>query len=631
MVCGGAAGRIGEIADREARRWIYLLIPEGRGSEGNPFGASSAARHVLGRCDSFAVALRAAEQPTGNKSDQKHKRQETNEETSGRFEFGAGVLEQGLVDAGAPQESDVPYRHRRKTDDRPRRDARALIVGLRRGWRRARIWVGAAWNVAISALGIAVAKRAALRNAALTTAAIFRRAGRRARRHVGIAWKLSLSTHKSVARSIAGTLRRTRRRVRESARLAAHRSIPLARLVAQTARLRARRGLRFARKGAGIATARSASSLRRVARTATTGLRRGGRAVRNGASVGWDRTGLAVSRSARAVMVPLRYGVRLVREQVAAGRQSGPALDGVAFEVVSGLHGGVRLMLESGEYGIGSTPEADIILRDSGVLPGHAILGVQRGRVRLEAIGGDVGAGRQVISQGHGCLLRLPFELSLGDARMRLSRIETPATGRSRFAIASLAACSAVAVVFTIGLLREEVRAGSTRVATNLPFLETRAGVAAPGRDDGSPNANVGNAPARPVPLIAEATHELADRINAANLQTLRVSVVEGRLAVSGALSPQDAPAWSAIQQWFDQAYRGRLVLTTNIGFGEGRAMPMLQLRAVWFGERPYIITAEGAHFNQGAILDNGWVIQDIGQDRIVLSKKAETVALTYR
>jgi hypothetical protein len=51
----------------------------------------------------------------------------------------------------------------------------------------------------------------------------------------------------------------------------------------------------------------------------------------------------------------------------------------------------------------------------------------------------------------------------------------------------------------------------------------------------------------------------------------------------------------------------------------------------VWFGERPYIITAEGAHFNQGAILDNGWVIQDIGQDRIVLSKKAETVALTYR
>jgi hypothetical protein len=330
-------------------------------------------------------------------------------------------------------------------------------------------------------------------------------------------------------------------------------------------------------------------------------------------------------------MVPFRYCVRLVREEVAAGRRSGPALDGVAFEVVSGLHGGVRLLLENGEYGIGSTPEADIILRDSGVLPRHAILGVQRGRVRLEAIGGDVGAGKQVISQGHGCLLRLPFELSLGGARMRLSRIDTPATDRSRFAIASLAACSAVAVVFTIGLLREEVRAGSTRVATNLPFFETRAGVAAPRRDDGSANANVDNAPAHPVPLIAEATHELADRINAANLQTLRVSVVEGRLAVSGALSPQDTPAWSAIQQWFDQAYRGRLVLTTNIGFGEGRAMPMLQLRAVWFGERPYIITAEGAHFNQGAILDNGWVIQDIGQDRIVLSKKTETVALTYR
>jgi hypothetical protein len=576
------------------------------------------------RCGSRAVALRTAGQAT------RDKRQETNEETSGRFEFGAGVLEQGLVDAGAPQESDPPYPHRRKRDDRRRRDARALIVGLRRGWRRARIRVGVAWNVATSALGSAALKRAALKNAALTTAAISisRRIGRRARRRFGVAWNVSISAHKSVAWRIAVGLRRSRRRVRESARFAARRSIPLARSVAQTTRLRVRRGVRVARKGAGAAAAGSASALRRAARTATTGLGRGGRAVRNGAGVGWDRTGLAASWFAGAVMVPLRYGVRLLRERVGAARRSGPALDGVALEIVSGLHGGVRLMLESGEYGIGSTPGADIILRDSGVMPGHAILGVQRGRVRLEATGGDVGAGKQVISQGHGCLLRLPFELSLGGASMRLSRIVTPATGRSRFAIASLAACSAVAVVFTIGLLREEVRAGPNRVATNLPSSETRAGIATPGREDGSADAN---APARPIPLIAEAMHELGDRINAANLQTLRVSAVEGRLAVSGALGPQDTPAWSAIQQWFDQAYRGRLVLTTNIGFGESRAMPMLQLRAVWFGERPYIITAEGAHFNQGAILDNGWVIQDIGQDRIVLSKKAETVALTYR
>jgi hypothetical protein len=396
----------------------------------------------------------------------------------------------------------------------------------------------------------------------------------------------------------------------------------------QTARLRARRGVRAARKAA----AGSASGLRRVARTATTGLGCGGRAVRNGARVGWDRTGLAVSRSARIAMAPLRHGVRRVRTSIAAGRRAGQALDGVAFEVVGGLHGGVRLMLESGEYGIGSTPQADIILRDSGVMPGHAILGVQRGRVRLEAIGGDVGAGRQVISQGHGCLLRLPFELSLGDASMRLSRIETSLTGRSRFAIAGLAACLSVAIVFTIGVLREEVRAGPHRIAANLlPSFETRAGISTPGHEDGSADANISNAPTHPIPLITQAAHEVADRINAANLQTLRVNAVEGRLAVSGALSPQDVPAWSAIQQWFDQAYRGRLVLTNNIGFGEGRAMPMLQLRAVWFGERPYIITAEGAHFNQGAILDNGWVIQDIGQDRIVLSKKAETVALTYR
>jgi hypothetical protein len=535
-----------------------------------------------------------------------------------------------------------------------------IAVGLRRGGRRVRENFGAALSAVVTALGIFG------RMTILGT----RRGIRAVRRSAVTVWDRIVSALGFVGRTTISGTRHGAHAVRSSAVTAWSRCVPLARSIAQSATVRRGRVERVVRKSVGAASARFMSALGSIARTAMTGVGRGGRTLHKSAGISWDRTVTACSSLVRTVMVASRRGeqqsrawvvdvgrlvvevgklavrvvksgayavaagvnrgVRLVGENVAASRQACPALDGVAFEVVNGLHGGVRLMLESGEYGIGSTPEADIVLRDPGVMPGHAVLGVQRGRVRLEATGGDIGVGTQIISQGHGCRLGLPLELSLGGASMRLSRIETRAADRSRFAIAGLAACLVVAVaVVIVGFLREEVKAGSSRIATNLLSSESRTGTATPGREDGSADSD--RASTRAVPLIAEAMHELIDRINAANIRTLRVSVVEGRLAVSGALGPQDTPAWSAIQQWFDQTYHGRLVLTTNLGSGEGRTMPTLQLRAVWFGDRPYVITAEGAHFNQGAILDNGWLIQDIGQDRIVLIKKGETVTLTYR
>ena len=54
-------------------------------------------------------------------------------------------------------------------------------------------------------------------------------------------------------------------------------------------------------------------------------------------------------------------------------------------------------------------------------------------------------------------------------------------------------------------------------------------------------------------------------------------------------------------------------------------------MQAVWFGERPYVITAEGNRYYKGAFLDNGWMIKDIVDGRILLAKDGETLALVYR
>jgi hypothetical protein len=58
--------------------------------------------------------------------------------------------------------------------------------------------------------------------------------------------------------------------------------------------------------------------------------------------------------------------------------------------------------------------------------------------------------------------------------------------------------------------------------------------------------------------------------------------------------------------------------------------MPALQLQAVWYGERPYVLAADGEHYFKGALLDNGWIIRDIGEDHMVLAKDGETVTVTY-
>ena len=91
------------------------------------------------------------------------------------------------------------------------------------------------------------------------------------------------------------------------------------------------------------------------------------------------------------------------------------------LEITAGFHRGVRLELEPGDYRIGSTPGADIVLRDAGIAAEHAVLRVGRRSIDLHAIGGEVGVGEEVIAKGYGCALRAPIDLTIGEARLRIS------------------------------------------------------------------------------------------------------------------------------------------------------------------------------------------------------------------
>jgi hypothetical protein len=140
----------------------------------------------------------------------------------------------------------------------------------------------------------------------------------------------------------------------------------------------------------------------------------------------------------------------------------------------------------------------------------------------------------------------------------------------------------------------------------------------------------VAAAPAGAAATLDQAAGEIGRRIESAQLRSLRVGTAEGRVVVTGHLARREADAWRSIERWFDQVHGGRLVLASKVTVSDGRTLPPPQLRAIWFGVRPYIITADGARHEPGSVLDNGWVVTEIGERRLVLAKDGETLALTY-
>jgi hypothetical protein len=323
--------------------------------------------------------------------------------------------------------------------------------------------------------------------------------------------------------------------------------------------------------------------------------------------------------------------------------ESAPATTAPTFEIISGLHRGVHLSLDGAVYRIGSTATADIVLRDPGVAPEHAVVRIDERNVRIEAVGGDIAAGPQILARGRGCRVRLPLELAIGEARLRIAG--GPAAshhipGRSAmrligsillsrpFIVSATIAGSVLAVSFLTHAIPETLPSDDHAAVAASTI---RLGTATAGEERPVVTDNPAMVPASRSAAIDEAAQQLTSRLAAAGLHTLQARPVDGRLAVSGNLSRRQAAAWTAIEQWFDQTYRGRIQLSASVTIGESAAMPMLQLRAIWFGERPYVITAEGSRFYQGAFLDNGWVIEEIGAERVLFARDGETVVLSYR
>jgi Inner membrane component of T3SS, cytoplasmic domain/Inner membrane component of T3SS, periplasmic domain len=306
------------------------------------------------------------------------------------------------------------------------------------------------------------------------------------------------------------------------------------------------------------------------------------------------------------------------------------------FEVISGLHVGVIIPLEMRRYTIGSTLPADIILHDTGVAPEHAALLIDRQRVRLEALGGDVAMQTGRLPAAHGCYLQLPIDIVLGEATIRVRlpggpqppdgwTIETLLRAASRRMwtrtgigiVSALALCLAgAALTFSTSVTKADA---DGMAPTSLAALGD------PGRE------KMENEKHSEPPRIDDVVRDLAGRLDAAGLHALKAAVAGDRLTVTGDLDKRDSETWTAVQRWFDQTYGRQIILGAHVNIGEAKTAPPLSLQAVWYGANPYVIATDGAHYYEGTVLQSGWVVREIDANRVMLVRNGESVALAYR
>ncbi|MDG4884031.1 EscD/YscD/HrpQ family type III secretion system periplasmic domain-containing protein [Mesorhizobium sp. WSM4884] len=301
----------------------------------------------------------------------------------------------------------------------------------------------------------------------------------------------------------------------------------------------------------------------------------------------------------------------------------------VTLSVTHGFHAGAELILVEPLYTIGSSTESDVVLRDAGIAPIHARLRRKGSQFEIEAVGGDVAlATGEIIRQGQGSRCRLPIILGIGDARIRLVNPERPPNRLSIGNRPVLVAGSVLFAVFAVSvaangfsLAKSDIRAQTSSShdgQVKMAFAGERGRDAL---DDSSPAQ---------IQTVAEAESQLKLRLDRSGINTVTVQRSPGRLVVSGMIPSDKSRVWTETQSWFDEAFGTRVPLVSNVMVGNAPQAPRLTLQAIWYGERPYVIAADGARYHEGAFTDDGWTIKHIGETELLLTKGGATVALKY-
>lgn len=292
------------------------------------------------------------------------------------------------------------------------------------------------------------------------------------------------------------------------------------------------------------------------------------------------------------------------------------------LEILDGLHKGVSLTLNKAVYRVGTASDTDLILGDAGVAARHLVLRISSAQLSIEATGGDVGivdanGNASLLEQGHGQHVRLPVELRIGEARLRLRSNQPPAdqliADKPAF-IATLPARRAAILMSLLALLMlSGALAFGMRAEPQVPTPRVAASQTLPAI----------------APTVEQARAWLDQSLKDAELSQLQTRAYGGQLSVEGSYPAQLKDRWLVIQQNFDTRFGQHVVLTPRVHALTAVAKPRVRFQAVWFGRNPYVIDEHGKRLYPGASLQDNWVLEGIEGDQVRLVRGHERFAFT--
>ncbi len=280
------------------------------------------------------------------------------------------------------------------------------------------------------------------------------------------------------------------------------------------------------------------------------------------------------------------------------------------LHAVSGSHAGATHELAEKPYVIGSSLDADIVLTDPRIAGRHARITPARGYVEIEALESSIVAGTFTLQPAETIEVRYPVTLEVGAAK--LSVVSQRVLGPIPLLVLGGAAA-------TVLLVAEVYSSGAK------PFHLSRPSIA-------SVNVTAGSAQKeKPAETkgTSGAVEAMQQRLNAAHLSSLVVSSSLGSVFVAGSIAPAQEAEWRAAQVWFDEKYGQTLPLQAEVKVSpEKSARAPVTVQSVWLGKFPYFIDGEGNKHLEGSVLKDGWVLEKIADNKIMLKRHNEPLVI---
>jgi len=282
------------------------------------------------------------------------------------------------------------------------------------------------------------------------------------------------------------------------------------------------------------------------------------------------------------------------------------AEDGVwRFEIADGPNSGAVVSLAPGRYRLGSDTGDDIVLADREVVPSHAVLQLTAEHGEITPLAGGIVLQRSVLKTGQPKMLKRGAVVTIGGTRIRVA--ETAATPRPQ-GRTLVTACLALLGVMGAAAVYH----GAVPVTVGATEVSVPAALA--------------HAPA----TLAQAAADFRRHLAGTGLaQAVRIDASGDVVVASGTIAPGDRGSWLDAQKWFDGHLSGRFALRDAVNVVGAVDPPKLAIAAVSMKPVPNIVTQDGQHLVVGAVLQDGWHIERITLDDIILSRGGREVRIT--